>query len=171
MPPTLYLLVGYPGAGKTTASRALHELTDAVHLWADQERNERFAHPNYGHSENTELYNYMNEETARLLASGQSVIFDTNFNFFEDRQKLRSIAQKAGAQTALLWVQAPLDVAKQRATSDAHLQDSRVLGNMSEADFERLSGHMEEPRAEENPLILDGTKISRDYLSSVLFNK
>jgi predicted kinase len=171
MPPTLYLLVGYPGSGKTTASRVIHDLTGAVHLWADHVRKERFAQPNYGHAENTELYNYLNEEASHLLAAGESVIFDTNFNFFEDRQKLRQIADKVGAKTILLWVQAPVDVAKKRATTKAHQQDSRVLGNMSDADFERLSGHMEEPAPVENPIIIDGTQISRQYLNSLLFNK
>ncbi|MEI7682928.1 MAG: ATP-binding protein [Candidatus Saccharibacteria bacterium] len=153
----LYLLVGYPGSGKTTVSKLIHDKTGAVHLWADQIRKERFIKPNYGHAENTELYNYMNEETARLLSSGQSVIFDTNFNFFADRQRLRSIAKKNDAKTAIIWVKAPLAIAKKRATSQAHNQDSRVLGNMSDLDFERLSGHLEEPRPEENPIIVDGT--------------
>lgn len=167
MQPTLYLLMGYPGSGKTTTARALHEATGAVHLWADQERKERFKEPVYSQAENTELYNWMNEETARLLTAQQSVIFDTNFNYYHDRQKLRQIAEKLGAKTVLIWVQAPLETAKQRATADAHLQASRTLGNMSEADFTRLVADLEPPHPDEQPMVIDGTKITPEYISSL----
>lgn len=169
--PTLYLLVGYPGAGKTTVSKTLHKLTGAQHLWADRIRKEQFKGPHYTAEENTKLYDSLNHLSDELLAAGKDVIFDTNFNFYKDRQKLRKIAADNNAQSVLLWVQAPKPVAKQRATTDAHKQDSRVLGNMSEADFERLTNHLEEPRADENAVIIDGTKVSPEYLASVLFKK
>lgn len=73
--PVLYLMLGYPGAGKTTTAKTIHELTGAVHLWADKIRNERYPHPTHSHKENIELYDYLNELTAELLATGQSVIF------------------------------------------------------------------------------------------------
>ena len=73
--PVLYLMVGYPGSGKTTAALMIHELTGAVHLWADKIRRERFGQPTYSHEENVELYNHINELTAELLRAGNSVIF------------------------------------------------------------------------------------------------
>lgn len=166
---TLYLLVGYPGAGKTTTSKALQTLTGAEHLWADHIRKQRFDQPTYSQAENDELYQYMNQQTADLLKQGKSVIFDTNFNFYKDRQHLRQIAADNQAETILLWVQAPKAVAKQRATTEAHQHESRVLGSMSEEDFERLTNHLEEPRPDEQPVIVDGTKVSPEYLDSLLF--
>lgn len=169
--PTLYLLVGYPGAGKTTVSRALHKLTGAQHLWADHIRKEQFKGPHYTAQENRKLYESLNHLTDELLAAGTDVIYDTNFNFYKDRQKLRQIAAQNHAQAVLLWVKAPKPIAKERATSGAHKQDSRVLGNMSEADFERLTNHLETPREDERAIIVDGTKVSPEYLASVLFKK
>ncbi len=166
----LYLMVGYPGAGKTTAAQMLHDLTGAEHLWADHIRKEQFQEPTYSQQESNQLYDAMNQQTEELLKQGKSVIFDTNFNFYKDRQKLRQIATDAGAQTVLIWVQAPRPVAKQRATTNAHQQDSRVLGNMTEQDFERLSNHLEEPRPDEQAIVLDGTNLTKEQISSAVLN-
>lgn len=162
--PTLYLMLGYPGAGKTTAAKELHELTGAVHLWADHERRQKFSQPAYTHEENLELYKQLNSHAIQLLQSGKSVIFDTNFNYFKDRQNLRDLANKCGAQTIVLWVTTPKEVARTRATDNAHLQHTRVLGNMPAETFERMSRNLEAPRSDEKVVELDGTKISKDYL-------
>jgi len=166
--PTLYLMLGYPGAGKTTTAKIIHELTGATHLWADQIRRERFGTPTYSHSENIELYDYLNELTAELLHTGQSVVFDTNFNFYKDRQRLREIATKHGGDSKLLWVQTPKEIARQRAVKDAHKHATRVLGHMPERDFERMTNNLEEPHDDEPYIEVDGTKVSQEYIDHLL---
>lgn len=168
MQTTLYLMLGYPGAGKTTTAKAIHELTGAIHLWADHVRRETFKEPTYTHDENIKLYDYLNKVTEQLLESGQSVIFDTNFSFYQDRQKLRQIATKHKAETKVIWVKTAKDIAKGRATTDAHTQHTRVLGNMSESTFERMSNNLEPPRDNENFIEVDGTKVSPEYIKSLL---
>ncbi|MDQ5972046.1 MAG: hypothetical protein QG553_205 [Patescibacteria group bacterium] len=163
-------MVGYPGAGKTTAAQILHNLTGAEHLWADHIRKEQFQAPTYSQQESNQLYEQMNKQTEALLKQGKSVIFDTNFNFYKDRQKLRQIAELAAAKTVLIWVQAPRQVAKQRATTNAHQQDSRVLGNMTDQDFDRLSNHLEEPQPDEHAIVLDGTNLTKEQISSAVLN-
>lgn len=166
--PTLYLMLGYPGAGKTTAAHAIHDVTGAVHLWADQIRRERFGVPKYTHEENLGLYEHLNELAAELLATGQSVVYDTNFNFYKDRQRLKSIADKHRAKTHVIWLTTPKTTAKNRAIKDAHLSHTRVLGDMLEHDFERLSGHLQTPREDEEVIKLDGTKITKEYIKTAL---
>jgi len=166
MKPTLYLMVGYPGAGKTTVSQMLHKLTGAEHLWADHVRKERFGQPTYTRSENSELYDRLDQETARLLGEGKSVVYDTNFKFQDDRQKLRDIATKAGAKTVLIWVQTPAQIAKERATTLGN-----VIGRMTEADFDRLIDKLEEPQPDENPIIIDGTKVDEAYLQAHVLDR
>lgn len=166
--PVLYLMLGYPGSGKTTTSKIIHELTGAVHLWADHIRREIYGQPTYSHQENLELYSHMNDMTAELLAAGNSVVFDTNFNFYKDREHLREIARSHGAEAKLIWVTTPKDIARERATKDAHKQHTRVLGDMPHEAFERMSNNLQPPREGEDHIKVDGTKVTPDYIKQLL---
>lgn len=161
-------MLGYPGSGKTTTSRVLHDLTGAVHLWADKIRNERYAHPTHSHQENLELYEHLNELTAELLATGQSVIFDTGFNFYKDREYLRSIADKHDATVVLIWVQTPKDIARERATHEDHAARNTYPHTMPTDRFERISEDFEPPTGKEPYIGLDGTKITLEYVKKAL---
>jgi predicted kinase len=157
-------MLGYPGAGKTTTAHVIHELTGAVHLWADRERRDLYGTPTYSHEENLQLYAQMNDEAAHLLRRGQSVIYDTNFKYSRDREHLRGIAKRVGAETVLVWVVVPKEVAEKRATDGAELQDTRVLGDMPLETFNHLADNLERPSANEHVVQLDGTKITPEYV-------
>lgn len=163
---TLYLMLGYPGAGKTTVAKVLSELTGAEHVWADKERRERIGQPTYSHQENTELYERLNKEVEQLIAKNKDVIFDTNFSFFKDRLKLTNIAKKYGAKTIVVWVKTDKSLAKERSIKDAHQQPTRLLGDMTIQDFERISEGIEEPRPNEVVITIDGTKVTPEYIKS-----
>ncbi len=161
-------MLGYPGSGKTTTAKVIHELTGAVHLWADQIRRERFGTPTYTHEENLKLYKHLNILAGELLATGQDVIFDTNFNFYKDRQHLREIAEKHGAISRLVWVETPISVARQRATSNAHMQDNRILGDIPVEAFERMSNNLQQPKEDEPYTQIDGTRVAPAYIREKL---
>lgn len=166
--PTLYLMMGYPGAGKTTTAKAIHELTGAVHLWADKIRNERFTNPTHSHQENLTLYAHLNELAGELLATGQDVVFDTNFNFYKDRQHLRDIATQHNAQTRLLWIKTPKAIARERATHSRHAQRNTYPYKMPSERFERISNEFEPPHADEQVIEIDGAKITHAYIREKL---
>lgn len=161
-------MLGYPGAGKTTTALILKNLTGATHLWADQVRRERFQNPKHTHEENIELYDYLNQLAGELLGMGKSVIFDTNFNYYKDRQKLRQIADKQGATTKLIWVKTPKESARQRATAGAEGQNTRVLGDMSPEVFERISSNLEPPHSDEQVMEVEGDRISPPYIEQLI---
>jgi len=166
--PTLYLMVGYPGSGKTTTAKVIHELTGAEHIWADHERKARFGTPTHSKAESRILYDHLNAKIDDLLAEGKSVIFDTNFNFYKDREHMREIAAKNGARAVLIWVQTPREIAFERASIDVHKQETRVLGDMPRSEFDRMTSNLQPPAEDEKPVILDGTKITPEYVAEKL---
>jgi predicted kinase len=148
--------VGYPGAGKTTVARVIRELTDGVHLWADFERHVMFDEVTHSREESRILYDHLNRTADELLEQGRCVIYDTNFNFRADRDKLRAIAARHGAETVVVWVTTDRDLAKQRATEDANDESTRIWGNMPVPDFNRLSDHLQPPDDDEYVVQIDG---------------
>lgn len=165
---TLYLMVGYPGSGKTTVARIIHELTGAVHIWADHERKTMFGTPSHDKHESRILYDRLNKEAEQYLAEGKDVIYDTNFNFYKDRELMRQVAARYGAETKLIWVRTPKEIAFQRASIDTHAQPTRILGDIPEREFKRMARNLQPPRADEHPIILDGTRITPEYVARKL---
>lgn len=162
-------MLGYPGAGKTTTAMVLHKITGAVHLWADYERQKMFKNVTHTYQESRTLYDELNKEAEAILARGESVIFDTNFNFYKDRQKMREIAAKQGAECRLLWVKVPKELSKQRATSGTPANETRVWGaDMPEERFEKITQNLQPPRDDEPYIEIDGTNITEEYLRSAL---
>ncbi len=165
---TLYLMLGYPGSGKTTTSRSIAKLTGAIHLWADHERRHRFSKPTHSHQENLELYEVLNQKTIEYLNAGKSVIFDTSFNLYKDRERLRAIATAAHANCVLVWVTTPDGVAKARALHETHRDKNGYTEKMSASDFDRLSTTLELPHPDEKYVEIDGTKITDSYVAKQL---
>jgi predicted kinase len=161
--PILYLFIGYPGAGKTTIANIITQATGATHLWADVERHKLFPSPTHSEKESKELYNQLNSAAEYLLAEGKSVVFDTNFNFLSDREKLRELAKKHNASTYLIWVETSIEIAKQRAV---HSQQTRnnYTTNMSEEQFDSIASKLEKPTNDETVIKIDGSNLDQQSL-------
>jgi len=166
--PTLYLLVGYPGSGKTTVSQIICGASDTEHLWADEERQAMFETPSHSTQESAELYRYLNNRTRQLLLQGRSVLFDTNFNFRKDRDHLRTIAHEAGADTKLIWLTTDRDLAKHRAVNDSHGKPTRLYGNMDSDTFDRIASHLEPPADDEQPIQFVGENLQKTAVLKAL---
>lgn len=155
----LYLMVGYPGAGKTTVARWIAEHTGAVHLWADVERNRLFDSPTHSEAESSRLYEQLNEQTDRLLGEGKSVVFDTNFNHYADRQLLREIARRHNVEAVVIWVATPTEVARQRAVHSQVVRNGYDFA-MTGEQFDAIAAKLEPPLPKNEKIIkIDGTKL------------
>lgn len=165
--PTLYLLIGAPAAGKTTVSQIIAESTGAKHICADAERHKLFDPPTHSLEESSELYEKLNKVTEYLLSDGKSVVFDTNFNFYADRHKLRTIADKHDAQTVLLWLDTPVNIAKQRAL-DPSVSRNGYSNAMTEEQFDGITAKLEPPHKDEKYIKIDGTKLDSSYIKQIL---
>ncbi len=160
-------MLGYPGAGKTTAARAIHELTGAEHVSSDKTRLELFKEPTFSPEEHEKLYSSLDEQTERLLGAGKDVVYDANLNRRQHRQEKYDICKRTGAQPVLVWVRTPKELAKQRAVDpNRHLLVPH--DETAEQMFERIASIIEEPSADEPYTALDGTNITPDYLKNTL---
>jgi len=166
--PTLYLMLGYPGAGKTTAAKLIAAHTHGIHIWADEHRRTHYPEPHYSEEENQKLYKKLNDQAESALHSGQSVVYDTAFNHYADREKLRAIARQAGAESVVIWVQTPREVARHRALNADQHPATRILGNMTEVVFGRLSDKLEKPHHDEKTIPMDGTQLTAEYVAKQL---
>ncbi len=166
--PTLYLMLGYPGAGKTTTAEAMAELTGAVHLASDRIRLQKFPQPQFTPEEHQQLYAAIDKQTEDLLRSGKSVIYDANLNRYIHRQEKYDICQRTGARAILLWVRADQSLAKQRATQEADSDPRRPYGNLDVPTFDRLVNEIEPPLPSEPVIEIDGTKVTLEYVAERL---
>lgn len=164
--PTLYLMLGYPGAGKTTVSEYIAEFTDAVHINSDQFRLHMFEEPlHITSAQHEKMYELLDDITERILKSGKSVIYDANLNLYAHRKDKYDICKRANAEPKLIWVKTGEQIARRRATVDAPKHpDHRPFGNMKQSTFDRLIQQIEPPTEDEKPIILSGEKISPEAI-------
>lgn len=165
--PTLYLMLGYPGAGKTTAAEHIARLTGAELLSSDKIRLELFPQPSFSADEHTQLYKEIDKRTQELLSNGKSVIYDANLNRHVHRQEKYHICETTGATPVLIWRKTPRAVAKTRAEDD-----SRHLlippGETADEMFERIANIIEAPLPDEHPIILEGEDVTESDIKQAL---
>lgn len=165
--PFLLMLYGYPGAGKTYFARQLGETIQSAHLQADRIRTELFGEPRYDQQENVAVEQLMNYMTEEFLNAGLSVIYDANALQYKQRQALRALANKAHAQSLLLWFQLDQDTAFSRAMNrDRRRADDKFAGEMNRTVFENLVNGMENPRQSEEYIVVSGKHLFETQKSS-----
>jgi predicted kinase len=157
----LYLMFGYPGAGKTTAAEMMSDITGAVHLCSDKFRLHMFPKPTFSEVEHAAVYGALDYMTELFLMKGLSVIYDANLNRYQHRHDKYVISQQTSSEAWLIWVKTPADLAKSRST-ELGTQDPahRPFGNLSISTFNRLVHEIELPRPDEKVIELEGTNLS-----------
>lgn len=165
--PTLFLMFGYPGAGKTTAAKLISQLTGAVRLSSDELRLELFPKPTYTEAEHAAVYKALDERVEELLKEGKSVIYDANLNRYVHRAEKYAISKKTGVRVVLIWVKVPRGFSKERAVIRGHhhlVPEDETFESM----FERVADTLEEPNTDEPVYTLNGTYLTEDTVSELL---
>lgn len=160
-------MFGYPGAGKTTAAEIIARQTGAVHLSSDKLRLKLFPDPTFSPEEHNALYKELDKQTEELLSQGRGVIYDANLNRRAHREEKYEICRRVGAKPLLVWIQTEKEIAKQRALHDSRSPLWPKHEHPSQM-FDRIAGIIEVPDQDEPVVVLDGTKITQEYISSLL---
>ena len=112
--PSLILVSGLPGTGKSYFSRKLAERLPSVVAESDALRKGLFSNPTYTVQESQRLFNACHRLIEELLSSGMSVIFDATNLVEHHREPLYRIVQRLGAKLIIVQVEAPRELVRQR---------------------------------------------------------
>jgi hypothetical protein len=130
--PSLVVVSGLPGTGKTFFCRKLAERLPFVILASDALRKILFPYPKYNEEENRRLFPACHALIEELLRKGIPLIFDATNLLERHREHLYHIADKSRARLILVRAEAPEEVVQQRLLA----REKRVdLQDNSEADW------------------------------------
>ena len=144
--PTMYVMVGLPAAGKTTAARRLETEQRALRFTPDEWMNPLFGNSMADGKRNV-LEGRFIATARRALRVGFDVVLDFGVWAKDERTALRWLASTAGADCKLVYI--PIDEAEQRdrvrrrsaaapestfPMSDADLTEYRTIFQAPDAD-------------------------------------
>ena len=155
--PTLIVLTGLPGAGKSWFAREFADTFGSPIVSLDQIRWTLFANHTYSDNENAMVYQIAELLLAELLKTKRSLILDGGYNTFAAREELFKIARRAGYEILTVIVQTDEKSARLRATH----RDGRRLGDrfnqpLSSEEFAKQSADYQPPVASRTSVVISG---------------
>lgn len=153
----LIIICGISFAGKSTLAKSLSEKFGFSEIDVDEVKLKIFGNNVNDDDLTSQDWDKLYKETDKLieehLKSGKTVI-DASRNFKKaERQRLRKIANLLDIEVITIFVNTPSDIAWERWNANKKNQTRR---NVTEKDFEDTLKMMEEPEADEKPLIFSG---------------
>ena len=162
---TLFMMLGYPGSGKTTFARQLAETYGMVRISSDDLR--PYMYKDVAAIRDTRnnplVFGALDYMTEKLLDAGQSVVYDSNWNRMNDRKSARAVAAKRGAQAILVWIKAPLETARSREQERARAGEALAI---PPERYEQLVARLQEPTSNEKVILIDGVMPFTEQLQS-----
>jgi len=145
--PTLHLICGLPGSGKTTLAAKLEKELGALRLSPDDWMMRTVGHL---HNEQArvaiELIQW--EIAQKVLASGMDVILEFGFWSRGERDEYRRAARKLGAKTQLYYLDVPIEKLKRRMRNrNAGIHDAGLY--IDPAKLDDWANSFEKPVADE----------------------
>ena len=162
--PTLILVLGLPGSGKTTLAKKISKEFDLpllvkddlkvmlfdVYGWKDREESMKAG---------TASYKIMDYIIEGQLCCGNSLIVEGTFNPVYDDAKFKKWQEKYGARYSQIYCYADADTIRQRFRERANTDSRHVSHIEGEGGLQNLENHIQRGV---NPLGIDGELIKVD---------
>ncbi len=151
--PVLTLMVGLPGAGKTTLAKEIEKETGAVRFTPDEWHLFLFG-DDFHHPEEHELHNQRHDKVEalmwelgkQLLRRGVSVILDYGFWAEEQREEKRREAEALGAECQIRYVHAPLEELARRLDARGRAGQKDVFQTITREDLDEWAALFQPPQ-------------------------
>lgn len=166
--PTVLLLFGLPGSGKSFFSRQASETLNIPHISSDRIRYELFEKPSFSKEEQSIVQNIMLIMLEDYLKLGLSAIFDISINRLQDRRTMRDIIRKNNAQSVLIWLQADSETCFNRAKiRDRRKADDKYSHEITQGQFDEIEKTMQNPQ-NEDAIVISGKYLFDSQKQSLL---
>ena len=145
--PTVYLICGFLGAGKTTYSKELAQRTGAQHLNSDEICMRKYTPEEYENNWEAcfaQTLDYLWQKIAVYIKQNQDVIFDMGFWSKSSRKQAVNKIKQMGGNPVVYYIYAPDSVLKQRLTTrTGKIAEQNLL------QFDIIKKSFEEPSQDE----------------------
>jgi len=162
----LYIMSGLAFSGKSTLAKQIAVDTNSKliafdQLWVEMEKKQPVSKDAVGWRF---IRNVGQEEVAKALKAGSSVVYDDNNVRVEHRDELRQIAKELGAEAIVIYLNTPMSVIRERE------ERNRITGARHEVDpinFQTVAEQLQEPPDEENVLRFTPEDNAKDWLNKL----
>lgn len=166
---SLLIMVGLPGAGKSSIVQQVQKLVPSVVISTDRVRLYVRGRPTYSAAEMMYIYEICYGLVERRLAKGQRVIFDGSNYLAARRMHLFNVAKRHGAPMAIGHIQASIEATRERLAR--RFSPDGQPSDLSDADWSvyRWMVEAQEPIALPH-LVLDTTATPAGALAQELYD-
>lgn len=153
---TLFILCGFPYAGKSYIAKQLLEKTDTAFVSIDDIFHVHGFDWNLNNLPDTEtweqIFNESYKQIKQALTDGKNVLYDSTNQTVMSRDKIRQVADSVGAEAKVVFIKTPVEVVWQRWEENQKNPSRSVV---SKELVQQTIDMFEEPTEDESVIIVN----------------
>lgn len=155
---TLFILCGFPYAGKSYIAKQLIKETDATFISIDDIFHAHGFDWDLSNLPDTEgweqIFAESYEKTKHALMDGKNVLYDSTNQTLASRDKLREVANSVGAEAKVVFIKTPVEVVWQRWEEN---QKNPTRSVVRKDLVQQTIDMFEEPAEDENVIVINNS--------------